>query len=126
VCVRDRYTLSPYHAAFVCSENRVSPARRLAPVILAAIIAPAAFATGAELCPATPPTQPAAYVAHINEVNRGLGIPDDYAAQHNLVPQPEAKHLVDVPRDVSCPGNDLSFRTSPEGARSGIQLLRVA
>jgi D-alanyl-D-alanine carboxypeptidase len=81
-------------------ENRMSPAHLLAPAILAAIIAPAAFAAGAELCPATPLPQPAAYVAHINEVNRGLGIPDDYAAKHNLVPQPEAKHLVDVPRDV--------------------------
>ncbi|HET7930742.1 MAG TPA: M15 family metallopeptidase [Rhodanobacteraceae bacterium] len=78
----------------------MSPAHRFAPALLVALIAPAAFATGTQLCPATPPPQPAAYVAHINEVNRGLGIPADYATKHNLVPQPEAKHLVDVPRDV--------------------------
>lgn len=78
----------------------MSPAHRLALATFAAIIAPAAFAGSAGLCPATPPPQPAAYVAHINEVNRGLGIPADYAAKHNLVVQPEAKQLVDVPRDV--------------------------
>ncbi|MGH8146320.1 MAG: M15 family metallopeptidase [Rhodanobacteraceae bacterium] len=61
---------------------------------------PAAFAATGPLCPATPPPQPAPYVAHIQEVNHGLGIPDDYTAQHHLLPQPEAKDLVQVPRDV--------------------------
>jgi D-alanyl-D-alanine carboxypeptidase len=69
--------------------------------ILAAALALASVAIAAEPpCPATPPPQPAAYVAHINEVNRGLGIPADYAAGHHLTLQPEAKHLVQAPRDV--------------------------
>lgn len=54
----------------------------------------------APLCPAVWPTQPAAWVAHIEALNRGLGIPPTYAAQHNLVPLPEGKDLVQVPRDV--------------------------
>ncbi|HEX7370207.1 MAG TPA: M15 family metallopeptidase [Rhodanobacteraceae bacterium] len=58
-----------------------------------------AFAA-APLCPATPQPQPAAWVAHINQVNRALGIPPDYAARHNLLPEPEGKDLVQVPRDV--------------------------
>ena len=69
----------------------------LAVVIFAAI--PAAHAA-AQACPATWPPQPAAWVAHIDEVNRGLGIPADYAAKHNLVPLPEGKDLVEAPRDV--------------------------
>lgn len=86
-------------------ENCVSPARLLVLAVLASVSAPAALATGATsapapLCPATWPTQPAAAVAHINEVNRALGIPTDYAARHHLVPLPEGKHLVQVPRDV--------------------------
>jgi D-alanyl-D-alanine carboxypeptidase len=66
------------------------------------LFAPAALAAApaAPLCPATPPAQPAAYVAHILEVNRGLGVPPDYAARHHLRPQPEATDLVQVPRDV--------------------------
>ncbi|MGH8114005.1 MAG: M15 family metallopeptidase [Rhodanobacteraceae bacterium] len=66
------------------------------------LFAPAAFAAtpDAPLCPASPPVQPAAYVAHIQEINHGLGIPPDYVAQHHLRPQPEAKDLVQVPRDV--------------------------
>ena len=66
------------------------------------LFVPAAFAAAppAPLCPATPLPQPAAYVAHIQEVNRGLGIPPGYAARHQLRPQPEAKDLVQVPRDV--------------------------
>jgi D-alanyl-D-alanine carboxypeptidase len=62
-------------------------------------ILPAAHAA-APSCPATWPLQPAAWVAHIDEVNRGLGIPPDYAAKHNLVPLPEGRDLVQVPRDV--------------------------
>lgn len=69
----------------------------LALMLIAAIPAVHAAATA---CPATWPSQPAAWVAHINEVNRGLGIPADYAAKHNLVPLPEGKDLVEVPRDV--------------------------
>lgn len=65
-----------------------------------AFAAPAAGAAPALLCPAVPPPLPAAYVAHVREVNRGLGIPPDYTARHHLVPQPEAKDLVPVPRDV--------------------------
>lgn len=68
--------------------------------LLAALLAPAAFATPATLCPATPQPQPAAYVAHVNEINRALGIPPDYAARHDLHPEPEARDLVQVPRDV--------------------------
>ncbi|MGH8215232.1 MAG: M15 family metallopeptidase [Rhodanobacteraceae bacterium] len=72
-------------------------------IVLAALVsftAPAALAATGVLCPATPPPQPAAKVAHIREVNHGLGIPADYPARHHLVPQPEAKDLVQVPRDV--------------------------
>ena len=72
------------------------------PALMMAAILPAAHAAhaAAPLCPATWPAQPAAWVAHINEVNRGLGIPPDYAAKHNLVPLPEGRDLVEVPRDV--------------------------
>ncbi|HEX7348196.1 MAG TPA: M15 family metallopeptidase [Rhodanobacteraceae bacterium] len=62
------------------------------------------FATSAlaaaPLCPAEPAPLPAAYVAHIEAINRSLGIPPDYAAKHDLHVQPEAKDLVQVPRDV--------------------------
>ena len=63
---------------------------RLRSAIFALMIAaalPAAHAASAPApqCPATWPSQPAAWVAHIDEVNRGLGIPSDYAAKHNLV-----------------------------------------
>jgi len=74
--------------------------RNTAFAALVSFAAPAAFAAAGVLCPATPPPQPAARVAHIREVNRGLGVPADYAARHHLVPQPEAKDLVQVPRDV--------------------------
>lgn len=79
------------------------PFARLASLaVLASVLPVATTALAAEplLCPATWPTQPAATVAHINEVNSGLGIPADYAAKHNLVPMPEGKDLVQVPRDV--------------------------
>lgn len=71
-------------------------------ILMTAAALPAAHAarTPEPQCPATWPPQPAAWVAHINEVNRGLGIPEDYAARHNLVPLPEGKDLVQVPRDV--------------------------
>ena len=90
---------SPYHACFVIPENRVPFVRNTALAAFLSFATPAAFAATV-LCPASPPPQPAAYVAHIREVNRGLGIPDDYTAHHHLVPQPEAKDLVQVPRDV--------------------------
>ncbi len=67
---------------------------------VATLLAPAILAAPALLCPATPQPQPAAYVARINEVNRALGIPPDYAARHDLHPEPEARDLVEVPRDV--------------------------
>lgn len=51
-------------------------------------------------CSEPAPPQPAAWIAHIEEVNRGLGIPADYAARHHLTPQPEARNLTQVPRDV--------------------------
>ena len=72
----------------------------LALMIAAALPAAHAAPAPAPQCPATWPPQPAAWVAHINEVNRGLGIPDDYATKHHLVPLPEGKDLVQVPRDV--------------------------
>ena len=78
------------------------PFTRLASLaVLAATLPVASAALAVEpLCPAHWPAQPAATVAHINEVNHGLGIPADYAARHNLVPLPEGKDLVQVPRDV--------------------------
>src|SRR6185437_3761756 len=72
----------------------------LAAFVPAAACAASAALAAAPLCPATWPAQPATSVAHINEVNRGLGIPTDYAARHNLVPLPEGKDLVQVPHDV--------------------------
>jgi zinc D-Ala-D-Ala carboxypeptidase len=63
------------------------------------LAAPAARAAS-PLCPATPPQQPAAWVAHIETANRALGVPPGYASAHHLLPEPEAKQLVQVPRDV--------------------------
>jgi D-alanyl-D-alanine carboxypeptidase len=105
----------------------------LALVIAAALpSAPAAHAA-APLCPATPPPQPAAYVAHINEVDRGLGIPADYAAKHHLHLQPEAKHLVQVPRDVYgrkvemvAPAAAALKRMFAAAAHAGIKLETVS
>ncbi len=84
-------------------------------------------------CPATWPSQPAAWVAHINEVNRGLGIPPDYAARHNLVPLPEGKHLVQAPRDVYgrkvemvAPAAAALKRMFAVAARDGIKLETVS
>lgn len=100
----------------------------------ACLAAPAALAaTAAPLCPATPPPQPAAWVAHINEVNRGLGIPEDYAAKHNLRPQPEARDLVQVPRDVYgrkvemvAPAAAALQRMFAAAARDGVKLETVS
>lgn len=72
----------------------------LASSVLLPAIAAAAPAAGTMLCPATPAPLPAAQVAHIQQVNRALGIPDDYAAKHHLLPQPQPTGLVEVPRDV--------------------------
>lgn len=97
--------------------------------------APAAFAAAAAapLCPATPPAQPAAYVAHIQEVNRGLGIPPDYATLHQLLPQPEARNLVQVPRDVYrrkvkmvAPAAAALTRMFAAAARDGVKLETVS
>ncbi|MGH8191542.1 MAG: M15 family metallopeptidase [Rhodanobacteraceae bacterium] len=85
------------------------------------------------LCSATPPPQPAAYVAHIEEVNRGLGIPPDYTARHHLVPQPEARDLVQVPRDVYgrkvemvAPAAAALKKMFAAAARDGIKLETVS
>src|SRR6185312_10662637 len=93
---------------------------------------PAAHAA-APLCPATPSPQPAAWVAHINEVNHGLGIPGDYAVKHNLHPQPEAKDLVQVPRDVYgrkvemvAPAASALKRMFAAAARDGVKLETVS
>ena len=100
-------------------------------VMIAATL-PAAHAA-APLCPATPSPQPAAWVAHINEVNHGLGIPGDYAVKHNLHPQPEAKDLVQVPRDVYgrkvemvAPAASALKRMFAAAARDGVKLETVS
>lgn len=69
------------------------------PMVALLSSAPLARAADVQCSEPTPP-QPAAWIAHIEEVNHALGIPADYAAHHHLVPQPEAKGLVQVPRDV--------------------------
>ncbi|MGH8110644.1 MAG: M15 family metallopeptidase [Rhodanobacteraceae bacterium] len=102
----------------------------------ALLVSPALFANpapAADLCPATPPPQPAAWVAHIKEVNRGLGIPPDYAAKHNLRAEPEAKDLVQVPRDVygrkqemAAPAAAALKRMFAAAARDGIKLETVS
>lgn len=85
------------------------------------------------LCPATWPPQPPAYVAHIQEVNAGLGIPRDYAAKHHLVPLPEAKDLVRVPNDVygrkqemAAPAAAALKRMFAAAARDGVKLETVS
>jgi D-alanyl-D-alanine carboxypeptidase len=100
---------------------------------LAIALAPAAFAAPAALCPATPQPQPAAWVAHINEVNRGLGIPDDYAARHALRAEPEARDLVPVPKDVYgrkvemvAPAAAALDRMFAAAARDGVKLETVS
>src|SRR6185437_13343938 len=100
--------------------------------MLIAAVLPAAHAA-APLCPATWPAQPAAAVAHINEVNRGLGIPTDYAAKHNLVPLPGRTDLVEVPRDVYgrkvemvAPAAAALKRLFAGAARDGVKLEAVS
>ncbi|HEX5352768.1 MAG TPA: M15 family metallopeptidase [Rhodanobacteraceae bacterium] len=113
------------------------PYRLFRTVAFAAILIPtalfAAIPGQSALCPATPPPQPAAYVAHIREVNRGLGVPSDYAARHHLLPQPEAKVLVQVPRDVYgrkvemvAPAAAALKRMFAAAARDGIKLETVS
>ncbi|HXE67160.1 MAG TPA: M15 family metallopeptidase, partial [Rhodanobacteraceae bacterium] len=99
-------------------------------MLIAAV--PAARAA-AVACPATWPSQPAAWVAHINEVNRGLGIPTDYATKHNLVPLPEGKDLVEAPRDVYgrkvemvAPAAAALKRMFAAAARDGVKLETVS
>ena len=103
-------------------------------VLAIAVMSLALRARAAEpLCPATPPPQPAAWVAHIAEVNHGLGIPPDYAAKHNLLPQPEAKQLVQVPRDVYgrkvemvAPAANALKAMFAAAARDGVKLQTVS
>lgn len=104
----------------------------LAVLATALPVATAALATE-PLCPATWPTQPAAAVAHINEVNSGLGIPAGYATQHKLVPLPEGKALVQVPRDVYgrkvemvAPAAAALKRMFAAAARDGVKLETVS
>jgi D-alanyl-D-alanine carboxypeptidase len=111
---------------------------QLRTALLAALVPAAACAASAALaaapsCPATWPTQPAASVAHIDEVNRGLGIPPDYAAKHNLVPLPEGRDLVQVPRDVYgrkvemvAPAAAALKRMFAAAARDGVKLETVS
>ena len=84
-------------------------------------------------CPATWPSQPVAWVAHIEEVNRGLGIPPDYAAKHNLMPLPEGKDLVQAPPDVYgrkvemvAPAAAALKRMFAAAARDGVKLQTVS
>ncbi|MGH8183637.1 MAG: M15 family metallopeptidase [Rhodanobacteraceae bacterium] len=85
------------------------------------------------LCPATPTPQPAAWVAHVEQVNRSLGIPPDYAARHDLSIQPEAKDLVQVPHDVYgrkqemvAPAAAALKRLFAAAARDGVKLETVS
>ncbi|MGH8125066.1 MAG: M15 family metallopeptidase [Rhodanobacteraceae bacterium] len=103
-----------------------SAALLASPALLAATPTP-------PLCPATTPPQPAASIAHIREVNRGLGIPPDYAARHHLLPQPQARNLVQVPRDVYgrkvemvAPAAAALKRMFAAAARGGVKLETVS
>src|SRR6185437_14318167 len=62
-----------YHARLP-QGNPMPHLRSASLAVMIAAALPAAHAA-APLCPATPSPQPAAWVAHINEVNHGLGIP---------------------------------------------------
>lgn len=104
-------------------------------VLMVAFALPAAHAAKAPApqCPATWPAQPAGWVAHITEVNRGLGIPPGYAARHNLVPLPEGRDLVQVPRDVygrrvemAAPAAAALKRMFAAAARDGVELQTVS
>lgn len=105
----------------------------LALMIAAALPAAHAANAPAPLCPATWPSQPAAWVAHVEAVNHGLGIPPDYAAKHNLVPLPEGKDLVQAPRDVYgrkvemvAPAAAALRRMFAAAARDGVKLQTVS
>lgn len=110
------------------------PLARVTCLALAAAVPIASAArTAAPSCPAVPPPQPAAWVAHIQDVNRSLGIPAGYAAKHNLRPQPEAKDLVQVPRDVYgrkvemvAPAAAALERMFAAAAREGVKLETVS
>ncbi len=113
----------------------MSPLRSASLVLVIAVALPLARVAGAAepLCPAVPPRQSAAYVAHVNEVNRGLGIPADYAAKHHLRLQPEAQHLVQAPRDVYgrkvemvAPAAAGLKRMFAAAARDGVRLETVS
>lgn len=105
----------------------------LALMIAAALPAAHAARAPALSCPATWPSQPDAWVAHISEVNRGLGIPDDYATKHDLVPLPEGKDLVQVQRDVYgrkvemvAPAAAALKKMFAAAARDGVKLETVS
>ncbi|MGH8183500.1 MAG: M15 family metallopeptidase, partial [Rhodanobacteraceae bacterium] len=106
---------------------------RLTLVLAAALpFAPPAHAA-APSCPATPTPQPAGWVAHVQQVNRSLGIPPDYAALHDLSIQPEAKDLVQVPHDVYgrkqemvAPAAAALKRMFAAAARDGVKLETVS
>ena len=111
------------------------PFVRSASLVLVMAAAPLASIaqTTASVCPAMPPPQPAAWVAHIKDVNRSLGIPSDYAARHHLLPQPEAQDLVQVPRDVygrkvemAAPAAAALKRMFAAAARDGVKLETVS
>lgn len=110
------------------------PLRILAPALTALALLPFASAQAAEApCSEPSPPQPAAWVAHIEEVNRGLGIPADYAARHHLLPQPEARDLVQVPRDVygrkvemAAPAAAALQRMFVAAAHDGVKLETVS
>lgn len=118
---------------------RLSSTIQLALAITAALaVAPLAHGAApatpaATLCPATPQAQPAAWVAHIAEINRSLGVPPDYAAQHHLVVLPEARDLVEVPKDVYgrkqqmvAPAAAALERMFAAAAKDGVKLQTVS
>ncbi len=62
-----------------------------------------------------------------------MSIPPDYAAKHNLLPQPEAKQLVQVPRDVYgrkvemvAPAANALKAMFAAAARDGVKLETVS
>lgn len=102
---------------------------------LAGATAGPATCAAAPPCPATWPVQPVAYVAHIDEVNRGLGIPADYAARHHLVPlpQPSGAELAQAPHDVygrkvemAAPAAAALEKMFAAAARDGVKLETVS
>lgn len=136
-----RFVLVLFPAATIMwgfDKGKSMPSNHLAGLaIWVAAMAPGmpaiAAATAEPACPANPPSQPAAWIAHVEELNRGLGIPPDYAALHNLVALPEAKELVQVPRDIygrkveMTPGAAAALKKMiAAAARDGVELQTVS